>query len=287
MSDGRALQHVRSSDGGEHERHSTWCHASASGSAGETSRRAQGGGTRRGGFRRKCKSLNIEPVLSSASTSPRRRPCARSEPPGFCAVRRLRPQFVMTVKAELLTTQLSTSTLDSTQSTTSTGSSPASSALPSPPEDKMLSFIPPSVPQYTFPAFLLTLLTALESDPSTIQSHLANLTYTHAAPSAFQPSESRPHETDAVVASLSRIAERLQAAEGTLVGHSTLGRAAVLSGETRAHTPDETIESVKISCEEHLKALKTLHAEELRRSQVSHDEEVRSVCQLAGDCAAH
>lgn len=100
-----------------------------------------------------------------------------------------------------------------------------------------------------------------------------NLAYAHAAPSAFTPTaDSRPKETDAIVASLLRVADRLR--ESGSVG-SGVGRAAVLSGETRAGTPDETIESVKIACEEHLKALKTLHAEELRRSQVSHDEEVR------------
>ena len=154
-------------------------------------------------------------------------------------------------------------------------STPPSSALDSPISQRVplkMELFPPSTPRYTFPAFLLTLLTALESDPSTISSHLTNLVNSHAAPSAFTPTgaNSRPAETDAIVAVLTRLGERLCSVENT-EDFAANGLPEVLSVPGKV----ETIESVKIACGEHLRALKTLHAEELRRSQVSHDEEVR------------
>ena len=175
----------------------------------------------------------------------------------------------------------SASTTTSASTAATDCSSPPSSALDSPkslgPPGAKMELFPPSTPRYTFPAFLLTLLTALESDPSTISAHLSNLVNSHAAPSAFTPTGSspRPAETDAIVAVLTRLGERLRTAEKSDVfpanGTEALPEVISVPGKV------ETIESVKIACGEHLRALKTLHAEELRRSQVSHDEEVRCV----------
>ncbi|GAA6003765.1 uncharacterized protein JCM10292_003365 [Rhodotorula paludigena] len=69
-------------------------------------------------------------------------------------------------------------------------------------------------PIHSFPTFLLSLLTALESDPATIRAHLTNLAASHAAPATFSAApEGKPDETDAIIDRLLRIADRLQDAE--------------------------------------------------------------------------
>lgn len=80
---------------------------------------------------------------------------------------------------------------------------------------------PPSsaIPRYTFPAFFLSLLTALEAEPRSIPTHLDSLSQHHAAKSAFIPTaDKRPLETDQIVAALERIAKRLIIAEGETNG---------------------------------------------------------------------
>lgn len=47
--------------------------------------------------------------------------------------------------------------------------------------------------------------------------------------------------------------------------------------EAAPYVGGSTVEEVRKTCQEQIKALKLLHAEELHRSQVSHDEEVRWV----------
>jgi hypothetical protein len=120
--------------------------------------------------------------------------------------------------------------------------------------------------------FLLGLLLAVESSPSTIAHHLSNLEAAHAAPASFTPSasESKPAETDAIVASLARIADRLKKAES-----SSRHETSDMGSFAEVTVAGNTVEEVRKMCEEQVKALKLLHAEELRRSQVSHDEEVR------------
>lgn len=173
-----------------------------------------------------------------------------------------------------------------------------------------------AVALHTFPTFLLSLLTALESDPGSVRSHLANLAATHAAPANFFPTAGgKPVETDAIIACASRIADRLQAAEGAPVpsppssngAHASasggvtasavpspspgLGASApppgtngdsapsgqVSPSERRPAVPGETVDDVRRNCEDQIQALKVLHAEELRRAQLAHDSEVRSI----------
>ncbi|KDE04850.1 hypothetical protein, variant [Microbotryum lychnidis-dioicae p1A1 Lamole] len=64
---------------------------------------------------------------------------------------------------------------------------------------------------HSFPAFLLSLLTSIEANPTSLAHHLANLRASHAAPATFSAlPEGKPQETDDIIDSLSRIAEQLQ-----------------------------------------------------------------------------
>ncbi|KAL8281120.1 hypothetical protein RQP46_006478 [Phenoliferia psychrophenolica] len=126
-----------------------------------------------------------------------------------------------------------------------------------------------SAPTLSFPSFLLGLVIAIESDPASISQHLGNLAYVHAAPASFTPQgpETQPAETDAIVAALARIAERLKALD------APVPQAAAVVDKGGVVSMDE----VRDAHAKEIAALKMLHAEELRRSQVSHDEEVRSI----------
>jgi osomolarity two-component system sensor histidine kinase NIK1 len=177
--------------------------------------------------------------------------------------------------------------------------------------DNMTRPLASAAPIHSFPVFLLSLLTALESDPSSVAHHLANLAASHAAPATFEASpQGKPKETDAIVASLSRIADRLQKVEGEATvsengeeedGKLASGLAAVgLSpdpSEDDVPAPEQpvssaaeklrrtsprrpivagsNVEEVRQNCENQIQALKVLHAEELHRAQLSHDNEVR------------
>ncbi|GAA6016730.1 hypothetical protein JCM11491_000221 [Sporobolomyces phaffii] len=188
--------------------------------------------------------------------------------------------------------------------------SAAAPALPLSPD--MMGPLASSAPIHTFPSFLLALLTALESDPASIAHHLSNLAASHAAPATFMSTpEGKPQETDSIVAALSRIADRLQphdqlspllASNDSFthkrkpteplhprVESSEAGEGH--GGETQGeHLPEpdlwaarkptvvgETLEEVRRNYEDQIQALKVLHAEELHRSQLSHDNEVRSI----------
>lgn len=221
----------------------------------------------------------------------------------------------------------------------SPSSPPQSSAAAEPlSPDNMSRPLASAAPIHSFPLFLLSLLTALESAPSSVAHHLSNLAASHAAPATFEASpQGKPSETDAIVASLSRIAERLQDVEGAEEQRSTipttanavageeedatqkhnlvegllasglaavglspkLGAPVVAVEHEEAEQPSsssaaaadklrqasprrpivvgETVEEVRQNCERQIQALKVLHAEELHRAQLSHDNEVRYV----------
>ncbi|GAA6060110.1 hypothetical protein JCM10212_003518 [Sporobolomyces blumeae] len=191
--------------------------------------------------------------------------------------------------------------------------SASGSAVPLSPAT-MMAPLASSAPIHSFPSFLLALLTSLESDPASIAHHLANLAASHAAPATFKPTpEGKPEETDAIVASLSRIADRLQAPaassprppaepaapletpkllvqadEGAPQTHEPEQRNGTSQSgadhseplpreERRPVVAGDTLEEVRRHYEDQIKALKILHAEELHRSQLSHDNEVRSI----------
>lgn len=99
----------------------------------------------------------------------------------------------------------------------------------------------------------------------------------HAAPATFIKEDSgKPLETDAIVASLGRIADRLKAAEASTSCSGPRAQDGTTGEQEKVVTVSgNTVEEVRKSCEEQIASLKVLHAEELRRSQVSHDEEVR------------
>lgn len=183
--------------------------------------------------------------------------------------------------------------------------------------------LPSSSPLHSFPAFMLSLCTALESNPLSLQQHLNNLAASHAAPAMFSSvPEGKPEETDQIVASLLRLAGRLKrcgtsttaavAGAGTATAvalasvdqpaksngladgllspkHVDGFKDAIANSNGNAHEQDDddidssvegsTVEEVRKTCEEQIRALKLLHAEELHRAQVSHDEQVR--CALA------
>lgn len=206
--------------------------------------------------------------------------------------------------------------------------------------DASLAAPPCSPPLHTFPTFLLSLLTAIESDPASIRAHLDNLAGCRAAPAAFAAlPQGKPAETDAIVQSLTRIADRLcaeeeedsvsseepeqvpvQEASKKLEALSVADRVPFpLSGKPgpefassngsrtpvqelssasshsparprhrsrpttgdpsarRPFVPGDSVEELRRNYEDQLQALKILHAEELYRSQVSHDNEVRCV----------
>ncbi|GAA5995743.1 hypothetical protein JCM11641_003826, partial [Rhodosporidiobolus odoratus] len=159
-----------------------------------------------------------------------------------------------------------------------------------------------AAPIHSFPVFFLSLLTALEADPASVRNHLGNLQRSYAAPAIFSPiPEGKPAETDAIVASLSRIADRLRSNEGTgaigkegqrepekpeedeepgseLEAVKSRPSTAPMSRTTSPRRPTvagETVEEVRKNCEDQILALKVLHAEELHRSQLTHDNEVR------------
>ena len=187
-----------------------------------------------------------------------------------------------------------------------------------------------SPPLHSFPTFLLSLLTAIESDPASIRAHLDNLAGCRAAPATFAAlPEGKPAETEAIVQSLARIADRLsekeedeeeedegaepaskEPVENHTVHEAQTPSAAFARTNNGIRTPLEqptpatqsparvrhrsrpttadasarrplvpgnTLEEVRRNYEEQIQALKVLHAEELYRSQVSHDNEVRSV----------
>lgn len=196
-----------------------------------------------------------------------------------------------------------------------------------------------SPPLHSFPTFLLSLLTAIESDPASIRAHLDNLAGCRAAPATFAAlPEGKPAETDAIVQSLTRIADRLtekeedededdnggapergsqEPVEDDTAAHKAQTSSAAVAaavhtsngiwtpleqrtpatpsparirhrsrpttadaGARRPVVPGDTLEEVRRNYEEQIQALKVLHAEELYRSQVSHDNEVRSVTPL-------
>ncbi|GAA6047457.1 hypothetical protein NBRC10513_003991 [Rhodotorula toruloides] len=162
--------------------------------------------------------------------------------------------------------------------------------------DSMSEPLASSTPVHTFPTFVLSLLTALESDPASVRHHLDNLAQSHAAPANFLPTPmGKPGETDAIVASLSRIAARLRAAEEPVSGAKSrdaeqdqtdpngrveaaaAGCAPPKMSTRRPFVPGESVEEVRKNCEDQIQALKVLHAEELHRAQLSHDNEVRSI----------
>ncbi|KAK4054453.1 histidine kinase osmosensor [Microbotryomycetes sp. JL201] len=178
-----------------------------------------------------------------------------------------------------------------------------------------LAPLPSSTPIHAFPAFILGLVTALEADPGSIASHLGNLRASHAAPATFSAiPEGKPHETDLIVESLLRLADRLKRKDRRGSGTATTNgltaavpddcpqtatRATAAAGLANQHAEgiredDEveeeeegaapapfvmgnTVEQVRRSCEDQVKALKLLHAEELHRARVRHDEQVRSI----------
>ncbi|KAM0791386.1 hypothetical protein ACM66B_005851 [Microbotryomycetes sp. NB124-2] len=182
--------------------------------------------------------------------------------------------------------------------------------------------LPSSTPIHAFPAFILGLVTALEADPGSIASHLGNLRAAGAGPATFSAiPEGKPVETDLIVESLLRLAERLKRKDrrgsGTVAtnGHppaladdcganggtravalaagATVQRRSPSINEDDEDLADEqdaaggdvqapfvmgnTVEQVRRSCEDQVKALKLLHAEELHRARVRHDEQVRSI----------
>lgn len=161
--------------------------------------------------------------------------------------------------------------------------------------DTMSEPLASSTPVHTFPTFVLSLLTALESDPASVRHHLDNLAQSHAAPANFLPTPmGKPGETDAIVASLSRIADRLRAAEEPVSGAKSrsvdgfdeadpngrveaaaAGCAPPKMSTRRPFVPGDSVEQVRKNCEDQIQALKVLHAEELHRAQLSHDNEVR------------
>lgn len=203
---------------------------------------------------------------------------------------------------------------------------------------------PNSPPLHTFPTFLLSLLTAIESDPATIRSHLDHLAGCRAAPAAFAAlPQGKPAETDAIVQSLTRLADRLSDKEdeeeareelvqqmeqakldedtaekrtpfpltvSTTSGPPSAGtrtpshdypvpstptssrprlRSRPTTGDPTARrpfVPGDSLEEIRKNYEEQLHALRILHAEELYRAQVSHDNEVRYVQTLpqVGSC---
>lgn len=214
-----------------------------------------------------------------------------------------------------------------------TGGAPGGAASPS---STMSTSSSP--PLHSFPTFLLSLLTAIESDPASIRAHLDNLAGCRAAPATFAAlPEGKPLETDAIIQSLTRIADRLKEKEEDEEGESIsdvekdggvdggpAASAAVHEVQTpsaafpvllnssngtrtprdqplpppsqspsrprhrsrpttgdvtarRPLVPGDTLEDVRRNYEDQLQALKVLHAEELYRAQVSHDNEVRSV----------
>ncbi|GAA5939996.1 hypothetical protein JCM10213_004903 [Rhodosporidiobolus nylandii] len=190
-------------------------------------------------------------------------------------------------------------------------SSPAGGLVEPLSPSNMMRPLASAAPIHSFPVFLLSLLTALESDPASVQTHLSNLAASHAAPATFSAiPEGKPAETDAIVGCLSRIADRLQARESSaletaedareekeekplvaLAAPPAISAASAPELELgRAETPEsrrpsprrpvvagESVEEVRRNCEEQIQALKVLHAEELHRAQLSHDNEVRSI----------
>ena len=114
---------------------------------------------------------------------------------------------------------------------------------------------------------------SVEADPESIASHLSNLRASHAAPATFSAiPEGKPAETDQIVDALLRIAAKLKQQDRTaLVEPQSMLRVS----EQGSISAVDSVGEVKKTCEEQIKALKLLHAEELHRAQVSHDEEVR------------
>ncbi|ORY89440.1 hypothetical protein BCR35DRAFT_300626 [Leucosporidium creatinivorum] len=158
----------------------------------------------------------------------------------------------------------------------------ASPVLFAPLTGKPLVPLPSSTPIHSFPAFILGLVHSVEADPATIAHHLSNLAASHAAPATFSAiPEGKPTETDQIVDSLVRIAARLKKKErATLQEEEQLAVKEPVEADEEQDTPyvgGNTVEEVRKTCQEQIKALKLLHAEELHRSQVSHDEEVRSI----------
>ncbi|CEQ39469.1 SPOSA6832_01001, partial [Sporobolomyces salmonicolor] len=197
--------------------------------------------------------------------------------------------------------------LVSTPSTSSTTAPQCPSSLAEPLSPATMSRpLASAAPIHSFPTFLLGLLTALESDPASIAHHLSNLAASHAAPATFMATpEGKPAQTDAIVTSLSRIADRLQATEklrslddGDYAPKLKVAQLLTDGGRVQekcgtisldeapepirwaARRPvvvGETVDEVRRNCEDQIRALKVLHAEELHRSQLSHDNEVRYV----------
>lgn len=134
--------------------------------------------------------------------------------------------------------------------------------------------LPSSSPIHSFPAFILSLVHSVEADPESIASHLSNLRASHAAPATFSAApEGKPAETDHIVDALLRIAAKLK--HGDRTAHVAPAATPKVSSEQGPFVAGATVEEVRKTCEEQVKALKLLHAEELHRAQVSHDEEVR------------
>lgn len=70
--------------------------------------------------------------------------------------------------------------------------------------------LPNTASIHTFPAFVLSLCTALEADPASVSQHLSNLQTTHGVPATISGNPGgEAEETDHIVASLLRIAARL------------------------------------------------------------------------------
>lgn len=131
--------------------------------------------------------------------------------------------------------------------------------------------LPSSTPIHSFPAFILGLVHSVEADPGSIASHLHNLAASHAAPATFSAvPEGKPAETDLIVDALLRIAARLKRKE---VANDEA--AEVEEEDVGPSVEGRTVEEVRKTCDERIKALSLLHAEELHRSQSSHDLEVR------------
>jgi hypothetical protein len=164
----------------------------------------------------------------------------------------------------------------------------ASPVLFAPLTGKPLVPLPSSSPIHSFPAFILGLVHSVEADPATIAHHLSNLAASHAAPATFSAiPEGKPTETDQIVDALVRIAARLKKKERAAAQEDQEQLAVEQPAQERddeeiaPYVGGSTVEEVRKTCQEQIKALKLLHAEELHRSQVSHDEEVRWVAARA------
>lgn len=173
------------------------------------------------------------------------------------------PDFLTHLSSSSLASTSTSATSLSSQPTTPLSSSPSNPLTPTLPEPATPPLIS-TTPQSSLPTFLLDLLTAVERDPAAAAANLSNLAATHAATPSFLPSSSpsQPPETGAILASLARIAAKLQ-------------RTGSEHGSTEDVVEGTTVEGVRRAYGKKVRALKVLHEEELRRSQISHDEEVR------------